>query len=651
MAEKTPKSANDNGNLIRQLNQWFQRAQRIIGNRSLDDTVANHQLQELWDGLTPELATSLLHHRYKGLSLLHHCMTKQRYLCAYTLLEKRAKSTLASTHRTTLGDTPLHFACLEMDLGMVQQMLTLDGENVFTLNRHDQSPLHIACYMHEPLIALVFLKHLKEATPLAHQMEIINQPDYQGNTPLHYAMMHGRESVAMRLIELGARKDLKNKAGQTPFQACYNNIEVRHMAEAFIAHVVLPALVLETGKDKNNLIGYKPETVRHIVEELTPDVLKALCETGTPYNLKPEENDAVFFRPLRLVRTWQHPPIDFPADLIKINHTRSWKPLLPEGFRASNGLTIKSLTSYNDLMDDSKALRHCVGTSAMYVQRCCETKPDSRIHILSLQKNGEHASTVDFRLSSYRHYSGAQQSIQVPGTRPAQFLHVIMHRGKDNCILGKDSPEHQALQEFLSAVKEKKFLKQGNHPPEFTLQTDQNKLGETSFSRQKISQHDVFARFCGYTPTPEALEKCFYEYKETDRAASSGKHGNDTLKYDKVVLKESSTAGMDYEADSHFIDGTTQNNIRYRYMNVQGWLKATGLMERIHEVIKQEFPMAPKAQAATWAQQAAAPITESSPPPTKKPSQHNDIQARIERTSGSFVDRVGAGNNIVKLRS
>lgn len=647
---KKPISANDNGNQARKLNHFFQRIAKVLSDKSLDDDAASQSIQDIWQGLTPELAISLLQHRYKGLTLLHQCVIKQRHLCAFDLLEKRARINLPSLHKSSYGDTPLHFACLEMDSGMVQQMLLLDGENVFTLNRHDQSPLHIACYMHEPLIAQILLKHLEETASIAQRLEIINQPDHHGNTPLHYAMMHGREAVAKHLIAMGARKDLVNKAGQTPFQGCYNNIEVRHMAEAFIAHVVLPALVLETGKNADFFSGYDAYKVRHMVEELTPDVLKALCETGTPYNLKPEDNDAIFFRPLRLVRTWQHPPINFPSDLIKINHTRSWEPLLPEGFQASNGLTIKSLTSYNDLMDDSKALRHCVGTSAMYVQRCCETKPDSRIHILSLQKNGEHVSTVDVRLSSYRHYPGAQQSIQVPGARPAQFLHVIMHRGRDNNVLDKDSPEHQALQDFLTAVREKKFIKQGNHPPEFIFQTDQNKLGETGFSRQKVAQHHVFERFCGYTPTPEALEKCFYEYKLTNRAASIGKHGNDTLKYDSVVLENSSPAGMNYSADSHFIDGSTSDGVRYRHLNAQDWLKATRLMERIHDVIKQEFPMAAKAQAAAWAQQAAAPITESSPPPQKPPSQPHDIAERIERAPGSFVDRVGNGNNVVKLQ-
>jgi len=46
----------------------------------------------------------------------------------------------------------------------------------------------------------------------------INAQNNKGNTPLHYAVKHRNQKVIDLLIECGAKSDIKNNAGQKPFE-------------------------------------------------------------------------------------------------------------------------------------------------------------------------------------------------------------------------------------------------------------------------------------------------------------------------------------------------------------------------------------------------------------------------------------------------
>jgi ankyrin repeat protein len=42
------------------------------------------------------------------------------------------------------------------------------------------------------------------------------EPDYEGNTPLHHAVIYGNDSAAKMLLSLGANTNDTNRRGETP---------------------------------------------------------------------------------------------------------------------------------------------------------------------------------------------------------------------------------------------------------------------------------------------------------------------------------------------------------------------------------------------------------------------------------------------------
>ncbi len=271
----------------------------------------------------------------------------------------------------------------------------------------------------------------------------------------------------------------------------------------------------------------------------------------------------------------------WPQDIPKPTQAmeRRWHPLLEKPFITRNGYEIHNLTTQSELANESRVLSHCVGTHG-YDDTCCK-KDESRSHIFSIRKpNGEICSTFEL------HY--------FPTLQPAERLYIVQHEGKKiNMVRDRihAGPLHDALQEFLKAAAEGKV----------TLQTAQ--LGETAESQNANDLPDII-KSCGYYPTWHNVNLAFQEFKKDIRRGASAVDEQGMLIYDTKPDAHGCPRPI------HFIDGIVEANGRtlaMRNMNVQEWLHATRLMEKLCAQAQPSFE--PRALTATQ-------------PPPLTPEQH-----------------------------
>ncbi len=70
-----------------------------------------------------------------------------------------------------------------------------------------------------PLLLIAVAKGYYEMTKLLIEKGAnINAPGAEGNTALHQSVIMGRNDIAQLLLEHGAQTELKNNAGETPFE-------------------------------------------------------------------------------------------------------------------------------------------------------------------------------------------------------------------------------------------------------------------------------------------------------------------------------------------------------------------------------------------------------------------------------------------------
>jgi serine/threonine-protein phosphatase 6 regulatory ankyrin repeat subunit B len=105
------------------------------------------------------------------------------------------------------GYTGVHYAALNGSSDMIQELVTQGGSFVNQTTKEGYQPIHIAAMAHQ-LDAVETLVNLHAA---------INAVDYQGNTPLHYAVQDGGSAAFVtEMIQLGASVNAVNNQGQTP---------------------------------------------------------------------------------------------------------------------------------------------------------------------------------------------------------------------------------------------------------------------------------------------------------------------------------------------------------------------------------------------------------------------------------------------------
>jgi ankyrin repeat protein len=135
-----------------------------------------------------------------GSSPLHIAVREKAPLVMVrTILDMGAKTSAIDAE----GRTPLRLA-VDMKEWEVAKVLTESGSDVFLAARDGKTPTELALAAGGDGIRALF------------SGQAINSRDASGSTVLHYAAQNGSKEAIMQLMELGANKEIKNIASESP---------------------------------------------------------------------------------------------------------------------------------------------------------------------------------------------------------------------------------------------------------------------------------------------------------------------------------------------------------------------------------------------------------------------------------------------------
>jgi hypothetical protein len=112
--------------------------------------------------------------------------------------------------RNKEGETALHWAMLNVSPKMVQDLLEFGSNTEGVVNKTSHTPLLCHPCRQNNCDALALL--------VKHKNTKLNHQDNGGNTLLHFAAGVGNAAVVKLLLEHGADRNIKCKAGPTPFE-------------------------------------------------------------------------------------------------------------------------------------------------------------------------------------------------------------------------------------------------------------------------------------------------------------------------------------------------------------------------------------------------------------------------------------------------
>ncbi|MEN8179498.1 MAG: ankyrin repeat domain-containing protein [Pseudomonadota bacterium] len=152
------------------------------------------------------------------------------------------------------GLTALHVAAHKGSLVMVK-MLLQHGADKEVLNKQGHTPLATALLARNTLVADYLVKQQANIDPdallrqtvllgqadrdvidfLTKQGAALDNPDAEGNTALHLAIINGRRVIAKYLVQKGADIDLADSSGRTPLQVAIelNQKDIEQMLRKF----------------------------------------------------------------------------------------------------------------------------------------------------------------------------------------------------------------------------------------------------------------------------------------------------------------------------------------------------------------------------------------------------------------------------------
>ncbi|KAG6739607.1 hypothetical protein POTOM_057209 [Populus tomentosa] len=126
----------------------------------------------------------------KGGNLLH-LAASMGFLFGARLLVSRCP--VAASQRNEEGNLPIHVACRKGHLEVVRELLINWFDPMDFLNEKEQNILHVAAESGQG-------KLVEEILGNRDMEALINEKDYDGNTPLHLAAMYGRSEIMQALL-------------------------------------------------------------------------------------------------------------------------------------------------------------------------------------------------------------------------------------------------------------------------------------------------------------------------------------------------------------------------------------------------------------------------------------------------------------------
>ncbi len=435
-----------------------------------------------------------------------------------------------------------------------------------------------------------------------------NASNDRGYSALHMVMGAASEGSAKLLINYGAGLAPVHDGGLPAHQVAWMNPDVQHMTKDFIRRVILPAAVMELGVSGDKLEQFwrgieKDGHIAHLIDRLVIPTSEALYTPPMPDGAHAEQDESMFFRPLRLLRSWQHPPNFFPAELAEQQTQGAWAPLFKAGkpapgidYQASNGLVVANITNFNQTKVASEQLDLPINMPSYLTTRACSKHRDQRIHPIALRDANGLVSIAEVMISKNSPFT-VTESAPIP-PRGKYHVNVISHHGAHNEVIRK-GPAHEALKDWVQAVRDGK------------AKVDVNQLGETKVSQRRREQLPPIVERIGYVPDWDKIDACFNEFKSPTRAASLSRDTKGKLVYEPVSLGDGNYGRNDF-ISGEYAKGEAM--LPMRDMDVQSWLHATGLMDTIHHALQQEFPQASKRMTLQWEKDSASPTIKADSP-------------------------------------
>jgi ankyrin repeat protein len=160
----------------------------------------------------------------------------------------------------SFGDTPLHQACKQGWLDIVEILIEKYGCDPNMVTNSNQSLLHYAClYGHIDIVTLLIEKY-------GYDPNVVTK---SGESPLHYACLYGHVDVVMLLIE---------KYGYDPSVVTKSSESLLHYACRYCHIDVVKLLVEKYGYDPNVVAKSSESLLHYACRYCHIDVVKLLVE-------------------------------------------------------------------------------------------------------------------------------------------------------------------------------------------------------------------------------------------------------------------------------------------------------------------------------------------------------------------------------------